>query len=444
MSLPAAIATRRLSAGDPEAFQTLRADRTFLLIQSLFALALLGAPLAFGAVQTWCWAVLVVMAVLMLVLWAVASTRQKRIDLAWSPLFVPAGLFLALAVFQLLIGHTADSASTRNGLLKLIAVLIFFFLAVQFSASATPESWQLRGLVVAGYTFGISLFGVVQYFTAPAQLYWSVTPRRQGWVFGPYVNHNHYAGLMEMLIPLSAGYALSYEGPLKPLLIFALLTPVASVLLSGSRGGMLALLLEGVLLIAIVLSKGRQERRQLMATAVTSAILIAVLAFLWLDPGGLTKRLQTTFESSQTLGSRKQVSLDSLRMVGDHLWLGTGLGSFEYVYPKYQSFPTDVVWDHAHDDYVEALGETGLVGGLLIVLAVAVGFRLAFRNLGDRLRHRLGWIQLGAALSCCSLLLHSFLDFNLHIPANAAWFAVCAAVATSAPQRGCDCASRRH
>jgi O-antigen ligase len=207
---------------------------------------------------------------------------------------------------------------------------------------------------------------------------------------------------------------------------------------------MLALLLEGVLLIAIVLSKGRQERRQLMATAVTSAILIAVLAFLWLDPGGLTKRLQTTFESSQTFASRKQVSLDSLRMVGDHLWLGTGLGSFAQVYPKYQSFPTDVVWDHAHDDYVEVLGETGLAGGLLIVLAVAVGLRLAFRNLGDRLRHRLGWIQLGAALGCCGLLLHSFLDFNLHIPANAAWFAVCAAVATSAPQLRRDCASGRH
>jgi hypothetical protein len=214
MSLPAAIATRRLSPDDPEAFQTPRAW-TFVLVQSLFALALLGAPLAFGAAQTWYWALLDVVAVLMLVLWAVGSARQRRIELAWSPLFVPAGLFLALAVFQFLIGHTADSASTRNALLKLIAVLIFFFLAVQFSASATLESWQLRGLVVAAYTFGISFFGVVQYFTGPTQLYWSVTPR-WGWIFGPYVNHNHYAGLMEMLIPLSAGYALSYEGPLNP------------------------------------------------------------------------------------------------------------------------------------------------------------------------------------------------------------------------------------
>jgi O-antigen ligase len=131
-------------------------------------------------------------------------------------------------------------------------------------------------------------------------------------------------------------------------------------------------------------------------------------------------------------------------MVGDHLWLGTGLGSFALVYPRYQSIPTDVVWDHAHDDYVEALGETGLLGGLLIVLAVALGLRLAFGNLRDRLRHRLGWIQLGAALGCCGLLLHSLLDFNLHIPANAAWFAVCAAIATSAPQRQYDYACEHH
>jgi O-antigen ligase len=425
----------------------LRADRSLVLVQSLLALSLLGAPMAFGAVQTWCWALLVVMAVLMLVLWTVSSARQRRIELAWSPLFVPAGLFLALAVSQFLIGHTADSVSTRNALLGLIAVLIFFFLAVQLSASATLESWRPRGLVVAAYTFGVSLFGVVQYFTSPAQLYWSVTPRWPSWVFGPYVNHNHYAGLMEMLIPLSAGYVLSYEGPLRPLLSFAVLTPVASVLLSGSRGGMLALLLEGALLIVILLRKGHKANRQLIAT-VTLAILVAVLGFLWMDPGELTKRLQTTFESSHaaevSFAGRKQVSLDSLRMVGDHLWLGVGLGSFGVVYPKYQSIPTDAVWDHAHDDYVEALGETGLLGGLLIVLAVALGLRLAFGNLGDRLRHRLGWIQLGAALGCCGLLLHSLLDFNLHIPANAAWFAVCTAVATSPPQPDNDYACGCH
>jgi O-antigen ligase len=445
----AATATRRPGLNDPEGLPAARADRTLtLVIQSFLALSLFGAPLAFGAVQTWCWAFLVEIAVLMLVLWAASSARQRRIELAWSPLFVPLGLFLALVVFQFLIAHPVDFVSTRNALLTLSAAMIFFFLAVQFSASATIESWRLRGLVIVTYTFSVSLFAVVQYFTDHTRIYWLVTPRWPGWVFGPYVNHNHYAGLMEMLIPLSAGYALSSEGPLKLSLGFALLIPVASVLLSGSRGGMLALLLEGALLIVIALTKGHRERRRLVAAAVTGAISVAVLGFVWMDQGGLTKRLQTPFESSGTsevgFASRKQVALDSFRMAKDHLWLGTGLGSFALVYPKYQSVPTDAVWDHAHNDYIEALGETGLLGGALIVLALAVGLRLAFVDLDDRLRHRLGWIQLGAALGCCGLLLHSLLDFNLHIPANAVWFAVCAAIATSAPARPDGYAYGRH
>jgi O-antigen ligase len=111
------------------------------------------------------------------------------------------------------------------------------------------------------------------------------------------------------------------------------------------------------------------------------------------------------------------------------------LGSFEVAYPRYQSLPSDPVWDHAHNDFAEALAETGVAGGFSILTALAIFFCLAFRNVSERLKSQAGWIQLGAAVGCCGLLVHSFVDFNLHIPANAAWFAVSAGVAhlTSAP-----------
>jgi len=66
-----------------------------------------------------------------------------------------------------------------------------------------------------------------------------------------------------------------------------------------------------------------------------------------------------------------------------------------------------------------------MLAGLVLFLGVA------FRNLGERLRHESGWMQLGAALGCCGLLVHSLVDFNLHIPANAAWFAFCAGLAST-------------
>ena len=111
--------------------------------------------------------------------------------------------------------------------------------------------------------------------------------------------------------------------------------------------------------------------------------------------------------------------------------LGVGSGDFETAYPRYQSFPTDYWIDHAHNDYVEALAETGLVGALLILAALALFFRLAFQDRDDSFPSQDNWIRLGAAVGCCGVLVHSLWDFNLHIPANAAWFAVLAGIATS-------------
>jgi len=144
--------------------------------------------------------------------------------------------------------------------------------------------------------------------------------------------------------------------------------------------------------------------------------------------GGLANLRHT---SEITYGQREAAALDTLRIFREHPWVGIGLGSFETAFPRYRTFPTNLVWTHAHNDYAEALAETGVAGGILIACALLLFFRQAFKDLNFRLRDEAGWIQLGAALGCCGLLVHSLADFNLHIPANAAWFAVCAALATA-------------
>jgi O-antigen ligase len=132
------------------------------------------------------------------------------------------------------------------------------------------------------------------------------------------------------------------------------------------------------------------------------------------------------------LGNRLEAARDSLGILREHPWLGAGLGGFGATFPRYMSFPTDLRWDHAHNDYAEALAETGLVGATVILSALGLFFWLAFRNLRERLRHPAGWMQFAAAIGCCGLLVHSLVDFNLHMPANAAWFVVCVAIATRA------------
>ena len=71
-------------------------------------------------------------------------------------------------------------------------------------------------------------------------------------------------------------------------------------------------------------------------------------------------------------------------------------------------------------------------------MAIGLFFAAAFADLRNRLDHDGGWIRLGAAIGCCGLLAHSFGDFNLHIPANAAWFAFFAGIAVSGATPSCD------
>jgi O-antigen ligase len=401
----------------------------------LLVLILLTAPLAFGAVQPLVWGALFVAAVFLISLWGLAQVQQGRARVLWSPIYVPVALFLFLGLAQFLGGLTLDSYATREVILKLIADLILFFVSLHILVSASRTWWRKFGLAITLYAFALAIFAILQFFSSGGLIYW-VVKTASGCTFGPYVNHNHYAGLMEMLIPISAGYVLSRpEGQRgQSLFGFAVLVAIASVLLSGSRGGLISLCAESVILAAILFRYSPVARRRPFAAMVPLGVVAAAVLFFWMDPGHISKRLATIanipYKPEVTLAERMFVSQDSMHIFADYPWLGTGLGSFEVIYPRYQSFATDLMWDHAHNDYAEVLAETGIVGAALILVALGLFFRLAFRDLRQRLQHEVGWIHLGATLGCCGLLVHSFGDFNFHIPANAAWFAVCAAIAS--------------
>jgi O-antigen ligase len=406
----------------------LRSARIFLL-GTLFA-----APLALGAVQPLAWGVLGVAVAVLLLLWGVGCVLEKTVRVYWSPIYLSAAAFLALAAVQYAGALTLDRAATKEALCKLATDVLVFFLAGQLLAVAAGREWRKMGWAITLYAFAMGLFATLQFFSSHNLIYWSI--RSPGYTFGPYVNHNHYAGLMEMLVPLAVAGVLPgiRKDASAVLLGFLVLIPIASLLLSGSRGGLVSLMVEVLLVAALVFLYAPRRMRKTAAAVGASAIFAAALLFFWMAPRPIVERLATMADATKspevTLAERANVARDALRIFRDRPWVGSGLGSFETVFPKYQSFPSEFTWDHAHNDYAEALAETGAAGGALILFALGLFFWLAGRNLRERLRHSVGWIQVGAALGCCGLLVHSFVDFNLHIPANGAWFATCAALAT--------------
>jgi len=398
---------------------------------------LMAAPLAFGAVQTWAWTTLLVLGLILFFVWAISATRHGALRLVWSPLYLPASAFLLIGLVQYVGHRTADAFATREALLNLTCNLVYFFLAGQLLTAKTPTNVRRWGLATATYAPLLAFFAIIQYFSSGGLIYWQVKPRWGGWVFGPYVNHNHYAGLMEMLIPVGAAYVLTRpkHHPARIPLGTAMTIPVLSLLLSGSRGGLIALLVEIQVLIVLVFRAAADSKRRRLATTLVFGLFSVLLLFFALAPGDVLHRLEGLANLSHSpdvsLGQRLQVAKDSIEILHAHPLLGTGLGSFSAVYPQYCTFPTDQHWDHAHNDYAEALAETGLVGGFLMLWALVLGLRIAFRGLRDRMTREGEWIRIGAAVGCCGLLVHGLADFNFHIPANALWFAVCLAIATS-------------
>lgn len=412
----------------------LAGSRWFSRARALLIATLFASPFAFGAVEAWAWAALYILSFAGLAFWAIGNVRRRAVRIIWSPLYVPAALFLLLGVVQYL-GHlTVNSSETREALIKLITDVVLFFLAGQLFGEVSGRVWRTFGFAVTAYAFLMGLFAILQFFSSQGMIFWLVKSR--GRIFGPYVNHNDFAGLMEMLIPIAAAYVLSRseDDPHRVLLAFAVCVSICSLLLSASRGGFVALLGE-ILIFAWILwkrSPAGTSRRHLLVGVL---VLVAATAFFfWIAPENVSNRLGSVGNvvnaPEATYGDRMYVAFDSLMIFRDHPVLGTGLGSFGSIFPAYQSFATNQLYPYAHNDYAQALAETGAVGVLIILGALILFFRLAFSNLRQRLGEQPGWIRLGAALAVCGLLIHSFVDFNLHIPANAAWFAVCVGLST--------------
>jgi O-antigen ligase len=157
---------------------------------------------------------------------------------------------------------------------------------------------------------------------------------------------------------------------------------------------------------------------------VTALLLLASGLGLWLSGGRALDRFGDVHDV------RLRIARDTLHMVSEHPWLGYGAGTYEFVYPAFRSYTSRFVIDHAHNDYLETLAETGIIGLSMVFMFIVLLYRGAVLSLFKRTSSRTG-PRMAALIGCTGLVMHSFTDFNMHIPANAALFLVMAAIATS-------------
>ncbi len=395
------------------------------------SVVLLSAPLAFGAVQPWAIFLLQASATALFVAWGLHQWKSGELKVTWHPLYAPMLAFGALVALQWLTGLTSYRYVTYSLLLLYVSYGMLAFVVTQ----TLRRSSQVRTLAGAVCCYGLVLaaFSLLQGIAPNNKLYWIWPLEQGGLIYGPYVNHNHYAGLMEMLTPFPLVLALSRhtEGNRKLVVAGIAALMAGTIFLSGSRGGMLAF--GAQVLVLTVLLRKRGDWKQPVALGVFLAVMIGFL--IWLGGNELTRRLvsiQSETRQELTGGVRMTIDRDCLRMLWEKPILGWGLGTFPVVYPRFRSFYTSFFVNEAHNDYLQLLVEAGIVGFGIAVWFLVVTFRGAATKLENWTETANGTLTVAALLGCIGILVHSFLDFNLQIPANAALFYVLCAVAASA------------
>jgi O-antigen ligase len=426
-----ALATQPEPAPVAKASQPLLTNNALLMGAS--AILLLG-PLAFGAVEPWSIFALETCSTLLLTVWAARQWINRELNVSDHVLYRPMAAFFLLVLVQWLIGITAYRYVTYSHLLIYAAYGMLVFVVTQSLRRASQ--FEMLAKLFTGYGLVVASFAALQGMAPNGKLYWIWGLAQGGAIYGPYVNHNHYAGLMEMLVPFPLVLATTRftDGNRKIVVAGIAALMAASIFLSGSRGGMTAFAAQMVLLGVLLVRKREEGWKQ---SLILGAFLATVIVFLvWMGGNELTRRLASIHsEAREELsgGVRLTIDRDCLRMLIKRPLLGWGLGAFPVVYPEFRSFYTTFFVNQAHNDYLQLLVETGVAGFSIAIWFLVLVFRRAAGKLQNWTETATGALTVAAGLGCVGILVHSFLDFNLQIPANAALFYVLCGIAASAP-----------
>lgn len=448
---------------------------------------LIFTPLAFGSVQIWASAVMEIAAFLVFGAWLIKTRNDEDSWLVATGSVSKVLVVLLLAFVSLIIiqmvplpawflrllspniaafyeRFTVDGNAewrmlsiypwaTKQELLKLLSyAAVFWVIADHYRTKEQAETLVRKIIVIA---LSLIFFAFVQKLTWNGKIFWlfpidaHAEASRNFAIWGPYINRNHFAGYLEMCIPLGLSMILystakthtshhatvlkrlasvisskrfSYLG----LWSVATLVMIGALFMTLSRGGIIGFLCSAVFLI--VLARMRRGLRKKIIIPVFAGLLLLLMVMVagW-------NRIEDRFEQlgEEATLRRADVWADSAMIVKDYPLVGTGLGTFQNSYQQYQSHSSTTFYDHAHNDYVELLTDTGIAGFILGGALVVTFFIMLFRNWLKRHSTYTKTIGAGGMASLLAISVHSFTDFNLHIPANAMLLAVVAGITYS-------------
>lgn len=320
-------------------------------------------------------------------------------------------------------------------------IFIFTLLLINSRARVKFLTWAIiySALFQAMYGSVMTLSGIEYGFFFEKYAYLGVAT-------GTFINRNHLAGYLNMGIAVGVGVliaGLGQEDVLRTarqwsrkvvqlllskkaqLRVFIALCTIALVL-THSRMGNTAFFVS-LTIAALLALKLTQHARKTMLFLVVSIIVIDLfIVSAWFGLEKVADRLEKTSADSE---QRDEVALYTLNQWSDYFITGSGGGTYHHIFPKYRGFEIKPHYYHAHNDILEFAAETGIIGIVLLISIVLLSLYTAIKALSLRREPLMIGLAFTATMAILALTIHSFVDFNLQVPANAATFMVILALA---------------
>jgi len=361
---------------------------------------LLITPIPYGTVEPW-WKAIFVCAVLGIFILRII---ESPIRISFNSPVLP---LLALTLFAFLqTGISADGLQTQFFALQLLALAAF--LALLYRYAATEQRVRALIYVVIAIAIASAIFGLLRE-TSQHQTGFLLPMLKPNQGFAQFINKNHFAYLMEMAFGLGVGL-IFFERSTHRLIYAALLLPLgAGLMVSGSRGGIVAMLAQ-VILAALLLTKRSILKTALAAMLVGGVLLTAGVSDLNLNTAAINEG-----------ASRNEIWRATLKLFAAHPILGIGLGAYWIGITAHHDASGVLVPQEAHNDYLELLASGGVLGFALGVWFVMSVVKSARENWWSNT----GFVRaarVGALLGIAGVAVHSLLDFGLHLLSNAVVF----------------------
>ena len=377
----------------------------------MFGLAalMIFTPLARGAVKLWSMTpvFLIMYSLLFFWFWKVSNGSVSLRVLKMS--IVDWIIFAFLLLAALSVVFSIYKHDSFYAFLQLMGYAGVYYLIV-YNFDHTMKK-RLLGLALC-IGAGLSLYGLMQY----------IGMLDHSWWFPPefpaasYVNHNHFTGYLELVIPVTLGILMqqkrgSFYARLG--LILALCIMSVAFIFAQSRGGWVSLGASFLIMNIIFIKKGILKKK---SAFIFLFIAVLFFGFLFMRSPVDTSRI-TQPSKVLSLNGRLDIWQGAIQMVREKPFLGVGIGDFDKGFYRYRPAGFDSRAVYAHNEYLHMATEMGILAPLLIIfLFIAIIF-IGLRKSDD-------FVVAGCCCGVLSLSLHAWVDFNFHIPANMLLFTV--------------------